>query len=164
MIRTVMSGFPREKPVPTGCSTKRMLERFVQLNSFCVGFACPSDHWNGYTKQTRHEHACDTTRKAKGVRHRSADVPRSPAEGPRGTSTRGRRSSCVACVSSHSTDHLMARGRGVPRSPSRHAVRASRPMRARRARKRTEEWPRTYQKMRSSRLPCGPGGKNQKKS
>lgn len=45
---TAASGFPCEKPVPTGCSTKRMLDRFVQLNSFCVGCACPQDHENGY--------------------------------------------------------------------------------------------------------------------
>ena len=32
--RTVMFGLPRENPVPTGCSTNKMLDRFVQLNSF----------------------------------------------------------------------------------------------------------------------------------
>lgn len=38
---TLMLGVPCEKPVPTGCSTNRMLERLVQLNAFCVGIAWP---------------------------------------------------------------------------------------------------------------------------
>ena len=42
-------GTPCENPVPTGCSTNRILERFVQLNSFGVGFAWPKDQLNGYT-------------------------------------------------------------------------------------------------------------------
>lgn len=92
---TVTSGLPCEKPVPTGCSTNKMLDRFVQLNSFCVGCACPYDHWNGCTNL--HQSVCDG-------RHKYADIPRSPVEDPRERSTRGRRSSCGGgmCISSHS--------------------------------------------------------------
>jgi hypothetical protein len=66
-VRTVMLGVPWEKPVPTGCSTKRMLERFVQLHWLTVGFAWPNDHENGceYAQKIRFERGKTKEKKKK---------------------------------------------------------------------------------------------------
>ena len=44
---TLILGSPREKPVPTGCSTYKIADRFVQLYWLTVGFAVPVDQLNG---------------------------------------------------------------------------------------------------------------------
>lgn len=40
-------GVPREKPVPTGCSTYKTADRLVQLYSLTIGFAVPVAQLNG---------------------------------------------------------------------------------------------------------------------
>ena len=55
--RTRAVGVPCENPVPTGCSIYKMLERFVQLNSFWVGLACPYDHVKGCNFYHYFEHS-----------------------------------------------------------------------------------------------------------
>jgi hypothetical protein len=43
-----MLGVPCEYPVPTGCSTNIILDRFVQLNGLTVGTAVPGAQLKGY--------------------------------------------------------------------------------------------------------------------
>jgi len=100
-ILTRILGTPCEKPVPTGCSTQSTLDRFVQLNSFWVGFAWPQLHENGYDNV------------------RCCYQARWPKLTP------------FSCNRPSSDEH--------PGPP-------------------------LVQKIKSSRLPAGPGGKNQKKS
>lgn len=47
-------GVPCEKPVPTGCSMNRILDRLVQLNSLGVGRAWPQDHVKGCKGPSEH--------------------------------------------------------------------------------------------------------------
>jgi len=80
-LLTRILGTPCEKPVPTGCSTQSTLDRFVQLNSFWVGFAWPQLHDIGY-KNVRYRHH---------VRWSNPNLHHSPATDPRVMSIRARR-------------------------------------------------------------------------
>ena len=51
--RTRAVGVPCENPVPMGCSTNRILERLVQLNSFWVALAWPQDQVMGWASNTK---------------------------------------------------------------------------------------------------------------
>ena len=105
----------------------------------------------------------------------TSHVPRSPGGGPRARSSPGHRSSCIQerrkrrKFTQHVSQVMMRQaqpdvrarivllGQRVDNASRSDTVR-HRTARIRRVRART------YQKMRSSREPCGPGGKNQKKS
>ena len=105
----------------------------------------------------------------------TSHVPRSPGGGPRARSSPGHRSSCMHSREKEKKVHTGRQsGDDAPDPAGRaraHCIAGQRVDNASRSdtvRHRTalsdERGARTYQKMRSSREPCGPGGKNQKKS